>query len=194
MGWSRSGEVTESEPIMANSDENGRDDSSVEELTWDNTEKMLDGQTIENVPNATINETLSVDEVSTSEKGEKEGRFEGKCQVGCKNQEDLEEMAADEVKREREDMTDESLENLANNSLETREEPDDCEKSEDETLNDEWSSMEISTDSSGASPNHSTGAYCIKYLNIINLNNKNSDSASEDCLQNENTWDQGPAS
>ena len=154
MGWSCSDEVTKSEAIMANFDENGGDDSSVEALTWDDTEKVLDGQTIDNVPNA----TLSVDEVSTSEKEGEEERFEGKCEVGgdpsfCQKRE---EMAADEVKRE-------SFENIANNNLETREEPDDCEKSEDETLNDEWSSMEISTDSSGASPNRSTGAYCNKY-------------------------------
>ena len=163
MGWSRSDEVRESEEIMANFDENGRDDSSVETLTWDDTKKVLDGQTIEIVPNnATINET--VDEVSTSEKEEKKGeRFEGKCEVGgkpssCQKQEDLDEMAADEVKQERWGMK-----SFENNSLKTREEPDDCEKSEDETLNDEWSSMEISTDSSGASPNHSTGVYCINF-------------------------------
>ena len=172
MGWSRSDEVRESEAMMAKFDKNGMDDSSVEALTWEDTEKVLDGQTIEIVPNnATINET--VDEVSTSEKEVKKGeRFEGKCEVGgkpsfCKEQEDLEEMVADEVKQESEDM--ESFENVAK-TLETRENPDDCEKSEDETLNDEWSSMEISTDSSGASPDHSTGVYCIECLNIIYLN------------------------
>ena len=160
--------VTENEPMMAKFGENGMDqgdDTSIEALTLENTEKVLDGQTIDNVPIAS-KETLSVEELLTGEKeAEDSGEERQKQKVGdetsfCKEQEELGNLAADEAKRFLgETMIMDSFENIATNKcIEETEEIDDlCQNIENEN-NEEWSSMEISTTgSSGASPDISTG-------------------------------------
>ena len=160
--------VTENEPMMAKFGENGinqGDDTSIEALTLENTEKVLDGQTIDNVPIAS-KETLSVEELSTGEKeAENSGEERQKQKVGdetsfCKELEDLDNLAADEAKNiEGETVEMDSFENIATNKcFEEAEEINDlCQKIESEN-NEEWSSMEISTTgSSGASPDISAG-------------------------------------
>ena len=156
-------EVIEDEVIMEKNQENRGDKS--EASNCDNTEKVLDKQTLDNVPNATV-ETLSMGELSTVEEGISiEEKYEVSDETsGFITQEYPDNLGDDEEKRvagDEEDM--DNVDNIANNWLYTKD-IHGFQKTNDE--NEEWSSMEISSTSSGVSPNHSTGKFYIILLTM----------------------------
>ena len=164
--WVGTGEVIQDEVKMEKFQENRGDKS--EASNCDNTVKVLDQQTLDNVPYAT-EETSSMNELSTVEEGIS---IEEKYEVSNKTsgfitQEYPDNLGHDEEKGievDTEDMN--SIENVAKNWLDKKD-IHSFKKTKDE--NEEWSSMEISSTSSGISPNHSTGKFCKTSLTMHQL-------------------------
>lgn len=176
--------MTEHEAIMAKSQENRRDQGLkiAEALSWENTENVLERQTLDNFHKET-KDILSVEELSTGDEAISiEEKYEtGDEIISCEKQEDRDNLGTNRVKsigEEEEEIhdcqkTDEDeneewcsmdiSQESQHISLETQE-LHDFQKTENEE-NEEWSSMEISTSSLEASPKYSTGALYIAYTN-----------------------------